>query len=375
MIVIRRVKVLWVQKVAAVGGAESLILNSAKLLNHDQFELTCVFVQNADSAYVAELEALGVRCIDLSEKRGGLIRRLVTLSALVLRDNWDIVHIHSPLPGSFARLGALFRRTNRPILITTEHNTWGSFNPLTRVINALTMRLDDHVLAVSEETMLSLSPNVRAKAEIAIQGVPLDDLRLRRIEGENRLEWDCPAETPILVTVANFRPQKDHRTLLAAFRQLVDRKVEFHSLLAGVGPSRDFVASEINRLGLAEHVQILGGRKDVPEILASSDLFVLSSVKEGLPVAIMESLAMGVPVVSTAVGGIPQAVHGTGAAKLVEPGNPTALASAIECILGDKTLRREMADAASLAAGRFDLLKVVRRLEALYIRLLDESDS
>jgi glycosyltransferase involved in cell wall biosynthesis len=368
----RSMRVLWVQKVAALGGAETLLLNSARLLDHTRFDVTCVFILNEDEEYIKDLELLGVTCVDLSTRRGGLFGRLVALMLFVRSGDWDIVHVHSPLPGSFARIGSILRRGKKPARITTEHNTWGSFHPLTRAVNALTIRVDDAVLAVSEETLLSMSWRVRQKAKVVIQGVIIDELQRAGREGKSKLDFGVKEDTPILVTVANFREHKDHISLLSALEILVARKVRFHSLLVGIGPTREHVASEIVRLGLGEHVSVLGSRRDIPLVLASSDLFVLASIKEGLPVAIMEALALGVPVVSTAVGGIPQALEGSGAAILVQPGEPRALANAIEKALSDQGLHDDMVTSAYLTAERFDLVEVVTSLEALYVRLASQ---
>lgn len=360
---------IWVFKVAAVGGAESLLLNTARFLDHDRFDVTCVFIQNRDDIFVAELESAGLQCVDLSTRRGGLMGSLVALIRFVCGGRWDIIHVHSPLPGVFARIASLCHSRHRPVLITTEHSTWDSYHPLTRVVNALTMRLDNAVLAVSQETYLSLSPAIRAKAHVATQGVAIEELRAEGAIGRASLRWRCPPGTPVLVTVANLRDEKDHLTLLRAYRHLLDRHVMFHAILVGEGLCRDEITREISLLRLEQHVELLGARKDVPQVLAASDVFVLSSVREGMPVAIMEALAIGLPIVATAVGGIPQALKGTGAAFLVASGDSEGLACQLQLLLEDEQLRLTMAAAAKNAAEKFGLTRVVEQLENQYLSL------
>lgn len=365
----RSLRVLWVHKAVGWGGAESLLLNTARVINHDRFDVSCVYIQVEDVEWVQQLAATGVHCIDLSDRRGGLAGRLLALASVVHRGDWDIIHVHSPVPGSIARLATLGRRGPKPARVTTEHNTWGSFHPMTRSLNAITIRLDDAVIAVSQESYLEMSPSVRRKARVVTHGVLGDDLRSRAASSEPLAGPPSGVDVPILVTVANLRADKDHMTLLAAYEQLVRRRVAFHAILVGDGTDRAALEAEITRLGLGDHVDMLGRRSDAPELVAASDLFVLSSVREGLPVAIMEAFALGVPVVSTAVGGIPDAVEGAGAAVLVEPGDPTALAAAIEGVLADDEQRAAMAVAARSAADRFDLALVVADLEQLYCEL------
>lgn len=361
----RRLRVLLVHKAMGWGGAEALILNTARLISKDKFDLTCVYIQVDDEDYVEQLEAAGVHCIDLSSRAGGLIGKLAAVIPIVRKGGWDVVHCHSPLPGSIARLATVGLR-RRPVMMTTEHSTWGLFNRYTRVLNALSMRRDDAVLAVSQEAHLSMSPTVRARSQVVTHGVLVGELRAR---AEAARSNQAKAQLT-LINVANLREPKDQLTLLHAFRQVIDHGVDCRLRLVGDGPDREVLEREIENLKLGGNVEMMGRRADAAELMATSHLFVLSSVKEGLPVAIMEALAVGLPVVTTAVGGIPEALEGTGAASLVPPRNPAALADAIESVLRDDGLRNAMADAALRASDQFDLRPVVKALEAQYSELV-----
>ncbi len=363
-----RIRILWVIKSIGRGGAEILLLNAARLIDHEQFDVSCVFIEVRDGDLLRELEGAGVHCFNLSAGRGGLAGRLLALGGLVASGHWEIIHVHSPLPGSVARIASLWHGLSRPILVTTEHNSWASFNPLTKMVNAVTMHLDSCVLAVSEDTYQSMNIRIREKAEVVVQGVPLDTLRNHSIELSDRIEWKCPSGTPIITSVANFREQKDHRTLLHALKILQDQRFGFHAVFVGDGPLRDEITSEIARLDLTSRVEVLGSRRDVPRILLSSDLFVLSSKIEGgsPPIAVMEAFACGLPVVATAIPSISEGVEGTGAAELVEPRNAGALAGSIRGIIEDRDKWKTMASNALLAAERYDLVDVVKRLEHTY---------
>jgi glycosyltransferase involved in cell wall biosynthesis len=124
------------------------------------------------------------------------------------------------------------------------------------------------------------------------------------------------------------------------------------------------------RLGLGDRVLLLGQRDDAVRVLAACDIFTMASDNEGLPVALMEALALGLPVAATAVGGIPEAVTDGVEGLLVPPGQPEALADAIATITDDDERRARMAAAACLAGERFDIRVAATRIEQIYRELM-----
>jgi glycosyltransferase involved in cell wall biosynthesis len=116
-------------------------------------------------------------------------------------------------------------------------------------------------------------------------------------------------------------------------------------LIAGDGPERPRLVSEIARLGLDGAVELLGTRGDVHELLAAADVFVLSSESEGMPMSVLEAMAAGLPVVASAVGGVPEVVRDGETGALVPPRDPVALAEAIRLLVADPALRQRFGDA------------------------------
>ena len=173
----------------------------------------------------------------------------------------------------------------------------------------------------------------------------------------------------VIGTVANFRAQKDYPTLLAAARLLVDRGVPFRLVAVGQGPLEREITDRRDELGLGDHVVLAGFRPDAVEVMAACDVFVLASAWEGLPVAAMEAAALGLPIVATSVGGIAEQFGPTDAV-LVPPGDPVALAGALESVLTDPHRRAELSSAARLAAARFDIHRAMETLTARYEQLV-----
>jgi glycosyltransferase involved in cell wall biosynthesis len=174
---------------------------------------------------------------------------------------------------------------------------------------------------------------------------------------------------PRLIAVGRLKAPKDFLTLVRALAALPDRA--FEAQIVGDGPDREEVAAEIRRLGLEGRVQLAGERSDVPELLAGSDVFVLSSRSEGLPVSVLEAMAAELPVVASDVGGLAELVVDGETGVLVAPGDPTALADALGRLLDDRELRQRLGAAGrARAEDSFDLAAFRRAHVELYHRQL-----
>src|SRR5205823_3937151 len=151
-----------------------------------------------------------------------------------------------------------------------------------------------------------------------------------------------------------------------AARLMADRGLDVRFCAVGQGPLERDVRSLRDELALASSFLLTGYRPDAVRVLAACDLFVLASRFEGLPVALMEAFALGLPVVATAVGGVPDVVEHGVHGLLVPPGRPDLLAAAIEELVGDEPRRAAMARATAAHASEFDITRAIRRVEAIY---------
>jgi glycosyltransferase involved in cell wall biosynthesis len=255
----------------------------------------------------------------------------------------------------------------RPRLVSTEHNEWSRFALGSRVLNGLTLPLSDTVIAVSEKVRQSIWRPVRSRAETVIHGVAVDEVRARRKErAVVRRELGAQPGELLVGTIANYSPKKDYPNLLHAARHLADAEIPVRFIVVGQGPLEREVQGLRDQLGLRARVELLGYRDDAVRMMAGCDLFALASRFEGLPVAIMEALVLGLPVVATGVGGIPEAVRHGVEGMLVPAGRPDLLADAIEQLVLDSDRREEMATAAASRGEQFDISRAVRRYEAIY---------
>jgi len=359
--------VLWLIKALGPGGAERLLVAMASTHDRARFAMECAYVV-ADRDHLApELEARGVAVHCVGARR--LMPWPLALRTLLNRGGFDIVHVHSPLVAGVARLVVrTLPRRRRPPTMATEHNPWPTLVLATRLLNALTSGLDAATISVSEETRRSIRPRrLQRRAETIVHGVERDRLvaaATHRDEARARLGL-LPHEVAV-VCVANYRRQKNWPGLLAAARQVVDSDLPVRFFGVGQGPLEAEVLSEHRRLELGDRFVLLGFQPDVAPVLAAGDLLALASHYEGCPVAVMEALSIGLPVVATAVGGVVDAVRDGIEGRLVPAGRSDLLADALSEVVADAALRMRLARGALERGRTFDVQRAARRVESIY---------
>ena len=363
-------RVLWVVKGLGPGGAERLLVASAGALDRERFEVDCAYVLPWKDHLVGDLEAAGVRTICLSDRRRdlGWSRRL---AALVRSGDYDVVHVHSPLPGSVARLAARsMPASTRPGLVSTEHNRWQTHRRPTRLLNRVSGRWDAAGFAVTDEVRTSMSGASGRRVVTLRHGIDVEGTAAALRDREAvRAELGIGADEFVVGTVANFRHQKDYPNLLGAARVLADRGVAVRVVAVGQGPQEDEIRALHAQLGLGDRVVLTGFRDDAVRVMAACDAFTMASRWEGLPVAVMEALALGLPIVTTAVGGMAEEFTDGVDALLVPPEDAEALAAGWESLLVDPSLRARLAAASTRRAPEFGVERTEAEIEAVYARV------
>jgi glycosyltransferase involved in cell wall biosynthesis len=376
----RRLRVLHVVKGLGPGGAERLLCSAAAARDREGFDYEVAYLVPWKNHLVAELAADGVPTHCLGGGATGApvrhvadLRWVARLDRLLRAGRYDVVHVHSPLVAGLVRPLVRGHGRNRPRLVSTEHNGWASFAAPTRVLNRLTYGLDDARFAVSADVRDSVAPRLRSRVEVVVHGLVLDQVRaLREQRAAVRAELGFTDEHVVIGTVANYRVQKAYPDLLAAARTALDVDGRLRFVAVGQGPLEAAIRAEHARLGLGEKFRLLGYRPDAVRVLAGCDVFTLASHWEGFPVALMEALALGVPAVVTAVGGVPDGVSDGVEGLLVPPGRPQELAAALVGLAADGARRARMSSAASARGAEFDIRRAVHRVEDTYRTLLSD---
>jgi glycosyltransferase involved in cell wall biosynthesis len=348
------------------GGTERLLAGTVRHLDRTRFTAEVAYLLPWKDAFVAEVEAAGVPVECLDARRPTSVAWVRRLRRLVRDHEIDLVHTHMPVPAAVARL-ALPRGV---AFVHTEHNMWGRYRLPTRLANRATYRRNAAVIAVSDGVAASIASPVLV--EVVTHGIDTGAMRPADDESRRaaRATLGLDADAPVIGTVGNFTVKKDQATLLEAAARLTDEQPGLRVVLVGSGPLEDELRAHTRRLGIEDATVFAGSRDDVFALLPALDLFALSSRFEGLPIALLEAMACGVPPVVTRVGGIPEVVTDGHDGVLVDPGDAEALATALGKLLADPGRRNELAAHAAERATAFDLAHAVRRIEAVYDRAL-----
>jgi glycosyltransferase involved in cell wall biosynthesis len=361
-------RVLWLTKGLGRGGTERLLVSGAKRLDRSRFQLEVAYLLPWKDALVPELERLGVRTHCLGGSRASDVRWVARLHRLVRQRRFDLVHTHMP----YVAFGARTIPHRRAAIVHTEHNTWARYRYLTRWANRLTYSRNFAVVAVSHAVAASIRPLpivrswpdtrvIHHGAELSEFDPATPDSRARARSGLGLTQ-----EAPVVGTVGNFTPKKDHRTLLEATARVAPSHRGLRLVLVGTGPLERKLQHISESLGLEDRVVFAGSRDDVAELLPAFDVFALSSRNEGLPISLLEAMAVGLPCVATSVGGVPEVITDGSEGLLVPPGDPAGLADALNKLLSDSSHRTSAGARAARTARRFDNAAAVRKIEELY---------
>jgi glycosyltransferase involved in cell wall biosynthesis len=370
-VVTRRLRVLWLIKGLGAGGAERLLALAARVRDRAEFDYSAAYLLPWKTELLPELTNSGMDVHCLGGGREWDLRWGLRLRRLLETHPQDIVHVHSPYVAGVARLVVRsLPAGSRPRLVATEHLPWSGYVWPTRLLNAITLPFDDADLAVSRAVANSIPRWLAKRVRVVLQGIDVREVReVLRCRNEVRAEMGIGADEVLVGTVGNLRPQKGYPILMEAAHRVVGQGLPVRFAAVGYGPLEGEIRGLRRSLGLEDRFHLLGYREDSARILAGCDLFVLASLYEGLPLAMMEALALGLPVVATAVGGIPEGVSDGVEGLLVPPGRPDLLAEALAALVRDQPLRERMSQAAWQRADYFDIGRAVRGTEAIYRRL------
>ena len=287
------------------------------------------------------------------------------LAATLRRSGVDVVHGHEFTMALYGTAAA--RLIGKPAVITIHSAQYVSLALRRRLALSLAARSSRAMVAVSSDTARTLEQRLwlRSGAVTTIHNGIIE--RPGRSDGVRDAIGARPDEI-LLLAVGNLYPVKGHPVLLDALQRLQDAApARWRLVVAGRGRNKAALEERAAVLGLRELVHFLGHRDDVPDLLAAADVFVMPSLREGLPLAILEAMFAGKAIVASGVGGIPEAITSGEHGILVEPGDPAALSEALRALLSDPAVRLRLGDAARRRAqAEFRVGEMADRYERIY---------
>lgn len=369
-----------------VGGAQENTMYTAALLAPARYRVAvlCGPQTGAEGSLIEEVRARDIPLTILPElvREISPIKDLVAvwkLYRLMRRERYTIVHTHSSKAGVLGRLAA--KLAGVPVIVHTVHG-W-SFHehmaPRKRQVyvwlERLGARLSDAMIVVAAPDIdKGLREGIGTPGDYHIirSAIPLDEFDPARVDPQAvRRELGIPPDVPVLGNVGRFSPQKNPLDWVRVAARVARELPECRFLLVGDGPLRPEIEAALAEAGIADRAILTGLRRDVPQLLAAMDVFLLTSLWEGLPRVIPQAMAMRVPVVANRADGTVEAISHGETGYLCAPGNLDALAAHCLELLRDPALRRAMgARGREFATHEFDVHAMVHAIEALYETLL-----
>ena len=385
-----RPKVLILIKGLGLGGAERLLVDSLPFLNRVAFEYHVGYLLPWKCFLVPEIERFGipVHCLGRPETHEipsvtpkalsaitllpQALRRLLTLQR---RERFDVIQADLPVAGILARIAG--RWSSVPV-VYTEHNLQERYHSVTQWANGATYGWNRRVLAVSGEVAESIGRyglRHRTRVMTVRNGVPVEQIRAEAANGRSvRDELNIPGKHLVVGTVAVFRSQKRLTDWLEVAARVAACRSDVTFLLVGGGPQERDIRERVAALGLLDRVRMPGFRPDGRRLLAAMDVFLMTSQFEGLPIALLEAMALGKPVVSTRVGGVPEVLATDRAGLLAPVGAIDELSDCVLQLLDDAKRRARMgAVAAAHVESHYHVKHRVRIIENLYKEVLEEA--
>lgn len=359
-----------VDQAGAAGGGERVAVDLATGLHRDRFDSLLCVTRPSDPETLAEIRRGGTLVIELNRRSRLSLLPWLRLVRVLRRSHVDVLHSHKFGSNAWAAIVARLARV--PVFVAHEHSWSFANNRLRSTVNRrLIASRAAAIVAVSSadrERMISLERIAPGRVVVCPNGVrdtpaaPAAALRD---------ELDLPPGATVVGIVAGLRPEKRVDLLLHAVARLRPRHPDLVALVVGDGPERPQLEALAAELGIFAAVRFLGRREDARSMIRLFDAAVLTSEREGAPLALLEYMAAGRPIVATRVGGVPELARDGLEALLVPPGDDRALAAALERLLVDDELRTRLGrGAAARQADEFRLAGTVARIEALYEELL-----
>lgn len=319
----------------------------------------------------------------------GCITVFMQLKRLMQEERFDIVHCHTPMGGVMARLAAHVTKTV-PVIYTAHGFhfykgssliNWLCYYPVEKILSYFT----DEQICINLEDYEFAKKYFHAKSIDYIPGVGinLDNIRYNVDINKKKEELGIPTNKIIILSSGELIKRKNHETAIRAIAQLRKSSIDFHYIICGHGALSKYLLNLVEKLKLTDYVSFLGYRNDMMEIYQIADLFLFPSYQEGLPMALLEAMAYGLPVVCSEIRGNNDLMgeytgqllkYCQGGIMVERVGDASAYSQAIYSLLKDKTLMHKMGIWNRIRSKQFSDKRVKIYMKKIYHRFLEQED-
>ncbi len=360
-----------------IGGAEQHMLELAKRLNREVFYpiIHCSSHKNLDS-WCKKFEDLKIPVIRSIARNKHNPRHYFDILKSIEDFGIDLVHAHiwNPASNRYAYLAT--EKTKKP-LVTTEHDPF-ALSGIKNWIKKKLINKVSHLITVSEknhELIRKLYPILRGKITTIHNGLDLVWFQSQLLSFSKSQREKIRREifevqdgtTKVIIAVAELHQRKGLNYLIEAAKILKEKEKNIIVVIVGKGKEEKSLKTQIKKLKLENTVKLLGYRKDIPHLLASSDIFTLPSLNEAFGLVLLEAMAAKLPIVATKNGGVPEIITNHENGILVPPASAKQLASALLHLIDNKELMQKMAEKGHKELiKKFDINDMVKKTEEVY---------
>jgi len=365
-----------------------VIFNLVKNLDPAKYRVTICSTYKPDTVMVRELRGVGIQVIDLQMEGFFDVRAIPRLARILREERVDILHTHCFRADLYGRM--LGRMLHVPVVVSTIHNMHvtmfrNDYNDFVATaatwLNRFSAQFAHGLVAVSKQ----IRRHIIEEEEINHPYIPViyngievaPFVKYGNTEREKaRSQLGLNSGCYVVGTVCALYPRKGISFLIEAASHVLSQQPNSVFLIAGDGPLRKALEEQIVRAGLEGKVFLMGHRSDIPQLMSVFDVFVLPSLTEGVPIAILEAMASAKPVVATRVGGIPEIVRDGITGMLVPLKSPEALATAIGNLIREPELAAHMGAAGQARIlQEFSAATMAAKYNDVYEKLLCETSS
>lgn len=361
-----RTRVMQVVISLTPGGTERLVIEICRRLGRGFEPSVCCL--DDEGEWAGEVRRLGIEVVALQRQPGFRPSLGRQIADLALERGIDVLHCHQYSPFVYGRIAKLWQPHMR--LIYTEHGRLSDAPPSWKrqLVNPLLSNFDGNIVAVSDDLRRYMidARFPRSRVSVVHNGIDTGALPGPADRQRARAALGIDDDSFVLASVARLDPVKDFMSLLDAFAEVRQAVPRSRLLIVGDGSERAALTARAARADLCGAVDFLGMRSDVRALLPAADLYVNSSISEGVSITILEAMAAGVPVVATGVGGTPEVLADGAAGVLVPARSPSRLAQAAIALAGDHRARTRLA---AVGRRRLESSFTVQRMVAEYLRL------
>ena len=356
-------KVLQLINSLSAGGAEKLLVDAAKMYSEKGIDVDVLLLYGEKTPFYNSLsKEKNIKIFSLSES-SNVYNPLYIFKLKKYLKMYDVIHVHL-FPSIYWVAIAKMISFKKHKIIFTEHNTTNRRrnSKLFKFVDKIIYKQINKIITISDSVDDSLKKHLGAKFKNIYKiynGINLGEIK--NAVGYTKSDLNLPDTTKLIIQVSSFTPQKDQSTVINTMTQLNDN---IHLLLVGNGPLKDEKMRLAKELGVHKRVHFLGIRDDVPKLLKSVDIVILSSFFEGLSLSSVEGMISGKPFIASDVPGLTEVVKDAGI--LFKCGDTTALSTIMNQLLDDKVYSEKIAQACIKKAMNFDINKMTNEYIEIY---------